>query len=95
MTEFNTVEQSEIKRVMTNMIVEKGQRLDASVERDGHIGLTWENLVDFCEQVSPSDQAAIIEMLTKIDFNNGDVFHYLNFLMDGMVASVSAGVLSK
>ena len=70
-----------IRTYLTNLITEKGQTVDTAVERDGHIGLTWENLIEFCEQVNPKDQEKIIETCTKIDFNNGDVFHFLNYLV--------------
>lgn len=83
-TSMNPPAQSEVRRVMTNMITEKGQSLDTGICREGHIGLTWENLVDFCDEISPKDQKGIIDTLTKIDFNNGDVFHFLNYLVDGM-----------
>lgn len=80
---------SDIKTYLTNLITEKGHSVDESVEREGHIGLTWENLIEFCEQIAPEDQEKIIETCTKIDFKHGDVFHFLNYLIDGMIKSMN------
>jgi hypothetical protein len=77
-----------ISTYLTNLITEKGQDIYAEVEREGHFGLTWKHLIDFCEQINPKDQSKIIENCTIIDFKNGDVFHFLNFLIDGMIKSL-------
>ena len=79
---------SEINNVLTNMITEKGQSVYTEVVRDGHFGLTWQHLIEFCDQISPVDQQNIINTITKIDFYNGDVFHFLNYLVDGMILSL-------
>tara|TARA_R110001583_G_scaffold88876_4_gene230012 strand:- start:4815 stop:5033 length:219 start_codon:yes stop_codon:yes gene_type:complete len=65
-----------------------GQSLHSDVVREGHIGLTWNNLVDFCEQTSPVDQRKLITTITEIDLANGDVIHFLNYLVDGMIKSM-------
>ena len=80
-------EERNIKTYLTALITEKGFSVDSTLNREGHIGLTWENLIEFCEQLSESDQEKIIDTCTEIDFFNRDVFHYLNFLVDGMIQS--------
>jgi hypothetical protein len=64
------------KTYLTTLIEEKGTDLHDEIGLDGHIGLTWAMLVDFKT------------MLVKIDFLNGDVFHYLRHLAEGMVAAL-------
>ena len=67
--------------------IEKGTSLDSTINLDGHFGLTYEMLVDFiCEAKEYHTQ--IRTTLVKIDFANGDVFHYLNHLAEGMVKSL-------
>jgi hypothetical protein len=73
---------------LTNLITEKGHSTDDAVVREGHFGLTWQNLIEFCESVNPQDKQQIITTCTKIDFLNGDVFHFLNYLVDGMIQSM-------
>ena len=76
-----------MKTYLTNLITEKGSSLDTEIELDGHFGLTYEMLVDFiCE--AKEYHAEIRKTLVMIDFKNGDVFHYLNHLAGGMVASL-------
>jgi hypothetical protein len=46
-------------------------------------------LVDFVAAPEMKEyQADIKTMLVKIDFLNGDVFHYLRHLAEGMVAAL-------
>lgn len=74
-----------MREYLENLITEKGKDLDSTIKLDGHIGLTYQMLVDFiCEM---KDYHEIIrKTLVKIDFLNGDVFHYLNHLASGMVS---------
>jgi hypothetical protein len=74
-------------KYLTNLITEKGRSLDDAIEIDGHYGLTWGMLVEFIAQM-PEYHSQIRTTLVKIDFKNGDVFHYLTHLAQGMVASV-------
>jgi hypothetical protein len=73
---------------LTALITEKGRSTDDGIVREGHFGLTWQNLIEFCEAISPQDRKKIINTCTKIDFMNGDVFHFLNYLVDGMIQSM-------
>jgi hypothetical protein len=76
-----------MKTYLINLITEKGTSLDQEIQIDGHFGLTYSMLVDFIE-AAPQYHAQIRATLVKIDFLNGDVFHYLNHLTQGMVKSL-------
>jgi len=73
-----------MKQYLTNLITEKGFSTDDHINLEGHFGLTWDMLIDFIEQ-APEYHKSIRTMLVKIDFQNGDVFHYLTHLAKGMV----------
>jgi hypothetical protein len=73
-----------MKTYLTNLITEKGHSIDDHINLEGHFGLTWAMLIDFIEQ-TPEYHKSIRTMLVKIDFRNGDVFHYLTHLAKGMV----------
>lgn len=73
-----------MKKYLTTLIEEKGRSIDDEIELEGHFGLTWEMLVDFI-QSAPEYHGQIKDTLVKIDFANGDVFHYLTHLAEGMV----------
>ena len=76
-----------MRTYLTNLIEEKGKSLDTEIKIEGHFGLTYQMLVDFiCEAKVYHTQ--IRTMLVKIDFHNGDVFHYLNHLAVGMVKAL-------
>ena len=77
-----------MKTYLVNLIEEKGRNLDDAIEIEGHFGLTYEMLVDFIVSL-PQYHNQIQTTLVKIDFANGDVFHYLNHLAKGMVAAVA------
>lgn len=76
-----------MRKYLTELIEEKGVSLDASINIDGHYGLTYGMLVDFICRI-PEYHGEITETLIKIDFANGDVFHYLKHLANGMVKSI-------
>jgi len=73
-----------IREYLTALITEKGQSLENGPNIDGHIGLTWEHLIDFIE-TAPEHHEEIRKTLVGIDFQNRDVFHYLTFLSDAMI----------
>lgn len=79
---------STIRAYLTNLITEKGSRLDRTLDLDGHIGLTLGDLVDFIDTM-PEHHAAIRKTLVMIDFKNGDVFHFLNHLAQGMAKALT------
>lgn len=76
-----------MKNYLKKLIEEKGCSVEDTIDLDGHIGLTWAMLIDFIAQM-PETHQAIRTTLVKIDFKNGDVFHYLTHLAKGMVASL-------
>lgn len=80
------VTHSKMKTYLTNLIVEKGARTDDLVELEveGHFGFTWDNLIEYIDQ-SPEYHEQIKSKLVLIYFLNGDVFHFLNYLANGMV----------
>ncbi len=75
-----------MRRYLENLITEKGRNLDDEIGIDGHIGLTWEMLIDFIA-AAKAEHKRIRSMLVKIDFCNGDVFDYLRHLANGMLAA--------
>ena len=88
---INTVEKQNAKKqkmrnYLVNLITEKGVGIDSLINLEGHIGLTWEMLIDFICSM-PQYHESIRKTLVMIDFKNGDVFHYLNHLAEGMVKS--------
>lgn len=86
----DTVEQAIInpmEKYLKALIEEKGKALDDEIVLDGHIGLTYAMLVDFIVSI-PSYHEEIRKTLVMIDFSAGDVFHYLDYLAQGMVAAL-------
>ena len=76
-----------MKKYLTNLIEEKGKSLEDEIQLEGHFGLTYQMLIDFIVEAEDYHNQ-IRTMLVKIDFHNGDVFHYLNHLAKGMVKSL-------
>ena len=78
-----------ISNYITTLIEEKGFSTQDEINIEGHFGLTWEMLIDF---VSAPEMAQyhnqIRTTLVKIDFHNGDIFHYLRHLAVGMLKSL-------
>jgi len=74
---------------LTTLIEEKGRRITDAIDIKGHIGLTYEMLIEFIGSM-PEYHKQIRTTLVKIDFLNGDVFHYLHHLAEGMVASATS-----
>ena len=76
-----------MKTYLENLIEEKGVGLENEIQIDGHIGITYQMLVDFIVEAKDYHQE-IKKVLVTIDFKNGDVFHYFNHLAKGMVKSL-------
>lgn len=76
-----------IKKFLSTLIQEKGASVDDAIKLGGHYGLTWSVLIDFIEDM-PEHHAVIRQTLVSIDFKNGDVFHYLRHLANGMVEAL-------
>ena len=78
-----------MKNYLESLITEKGVRLTADINLEGHVNLTWQMLIDFVSSEELKDHhKSIRSTLVKIDFCNGDVFHYLRHLAAGMVKAV-------
>lgn len=75
-----------MKKYLTTLITEKGKSLDDSINIEGHFGLTYGILVDFINEMKEYHDM-IRKTLGKIDFLNGDIFHYLEHLAMGMIAA--------
>ena len=75
-----------MRNYLETLITEKGTDLEACIEIDGHIGLTWQMLVDYIVEAEEY-HGEIRRMLIRIDFMNGDVFHYLTHRAKGMLAA--------
>lgn len=79
----------ELSKYIETLISEKGRDVDACLGIPGHINLCYRNLIEFIEgNSSVSIRSTIYDTLTKIDFANGDVFHYLDHLVSGMLAAI-------
>lgn len=76
-----------MKKYLKTLIEEKGADIEDEINLDGHFGLTFEMLIDFIDSM-PEYHDKIRAMLVKIDFHNGDVFHYLRHLATGMVKTL-------
>lgn len=76
-------------KYLTTLIEEKGRDMEDTINIEGHIGLTYAMLVEFIATM-PAHHKAIRDTLVKIDFANGDVFHFLTHLAKGMVAASAA-----
>jgi len=76
-----------MRNYLQTLIKEKGIELESEITLDGHIGVTWQMLVDFIVEAKEY-HGEIRNTLVTIDFKNGDIFDYLTHLARGMVASV-------
>jgi len=72
---------------LTNLITEKGTSLNDEIKLEGHVGLTYNMLVEYVAHATEYHKQ-IRDTLVKIDFVNGDVFHYLDYLAAGMVKAL-------
>ena len=77
-----------MKTYLVNLIEEKGKSLDTPVVIEGHFGMTLENVVEFICSLEPNVQKDCRNKLVEIDFKNGDVFHFLQYIADGMAKLV-------
>ena len=55
---------------------EKGIELDAELVN----GQTVSSVLDFCSEISENEQDKVKETLVMIDFKNGDIIHFMNYL---------------
>jgi hypothetical protein len=69
-----------INTYITTLIEEKGHSVDEAIVLEGHYGLTWAMLIEKLTNDFPENHEEIHDKLTFIDFQNGDVFHFLTYL---------------
>ncbi len=73
-----------ITEYLETLISEKGRDIDGNLNIEGNI--TYRHLVDFINDVArDEDKRQIKANLVRIDFANGNVFHYLDHLVTGMI----------
>lgn len=77
-----------MKQYFKTFLSEKGIDLETDLQVEGQINLQVGMLVDFVCSMPLEIQKKIQATLVKIDFANGNVMHYLNFLGKGMVESL-------
>jgi hypothetical protein len=71
------------------LLDEKGISLDDTLlEKEGNIGLTIQMLIDFIYSMPANIKKQVENTFRKIDFLNGDVMNYVNFLAKGMIKSI-------
>ncbi len=68
-----------MRTYLENLITEKGVDLETEIKIEGHIGFTYQMLVDLIVE-EKAYHKQIRNTLIMIDFKNGDVFHYLDHL---------------
>lgn len=80
--------QSSFSKYLTTLIIEKGKDPSADLNIEGHIGLSYNHLIEFIDNLKDTNiKDNIKNNLVKIDFKNGNVFHFLDYLVDAMVKS--------
>ncbi len=78
-----------MKHYIETLLEEKNISLDTSIlENEGNIGLTIEALVNFIYSMPKNIINQVENTFRKIDFLNGDVMNYVNFLAKGMIQSI-------
>jgi hypothetical protein len=75
---------------LTNLLTEKGitSDIEEDMNVDGHIGLTYEMVIDFICSMDKATQQKIRNNFVMIDFKNGDVLHFWNYIVQGMLKSL-------
>lgn len=90
--EIDAIDTHDFATWMRLLISEKGIEPDAPVaafENAGHIGLSYDHLVEFAaKNATAVQQGAIRKNLALLDVNNADIFDYLNHLMNGMIKAL-------
>jgi len=78
----------DMNEYLVNLIEEKGKSLDTPVVIEGHFGMTLANVVEFICNLPDAVQKDCRDKLVYIDFKNGDVFHFLQYIAEGMAKLV-------
>lgn len=73
---------------LETLIEEKGHDIDSTIEIDGHYGFTYRMLISSLIDGAEETKAKIKKTLIEIDFKNGDVFHFLKYIAEGLAGSM-------
>ena len=73
-----------MKTRLETMIEEKGIDLDQDLNIDGQINLTTRNVLELVYNSPRNIQAKIIKTFVQIDFQNGNIMHFIKYLAKGM-----------
>ena len=78
-----------LSQYLVDLLTEKGlmSSTEQEMKIDGHFGLTFGNQIDFICSAPNEIMSQIRNTFVKIDFKNGDVNHYWNYLTEGMLKS--------
>ena len=79
-----------IRNYLETLLTEKGITLNHTIEVKsnnifGNHFIPMEVVIEFIETLSTPVQEQIRKTLVRIDFMNGDVLHYFQFISEGMV----------
>lgn len=79
-----------MKAYLKNLLLEKGitSSLENDMNVDGHFGLTYNMTIDFVCSMPANIQEQIRKNFVMIDFKNGDVLHFWNHIVNGMLESI-------
>lgn len=73
-----------MKTNLETMFEEKGIDLDQDLNLEGHINLTVRNVLELIYNAPEEIQKKIIKTFIQIDFQNGNVMHFIMYLAKGM-----------
>ena len=79
-----------MERYLRTLLKEKGISEDYvfTIDKDdfwGHHIVQMEVVIEFISNLDPKTQNQIKETLVMIDFKNGDILHYLEFITSKMI----------
>ena len=74
-----------MKNYLETLLSEKGISTEREIELEGNFGFTIQMVIDYVCKTPKHTQKKIRDTFVQIDFRNGDVMHYINFLANGIV----------
>lgn len=80
-----------MKTYLTNLIAEKGledelMTVDTSGTDYVSVHITTRDVVNFILGLPQEVQLSIRKTLIQIDFHNGDIMHFLNYIAQGIIS---------
>lgn len=73
-----------MKTMLETMIEGKGIDIDKDLNIEGQINLTTRTVLEFIYQMPTDIQKKVAKTFIQIDFKNGDIMHYIEYLANGM-----------